>query len=213
MNPSVGALKRVLDGIPIGLPEFFALSPRRDQAALYADKPPVWWLMRFQGRDLIAECRPQGLANSRGGSRDREAGQKLPKRKCTRGPRSRFAAPQKVSFGLSQHRRIDPQCRSFSDTTCRSGVLFGTCPDQICESACFRTGCRIIVRGVSTSSAGLGTAVKPVALRPRLSRQAHMPSVSSTDGSPTQRRFRLSKDTDRRRILARGAQSAWFESG
>lgn len=27
MNPSVGALKRVLDGIPIGLSEFFALSP------------------------------------------------------------------------------------------------------------------------------------------------------------------------------------------
>ena len=27
MNPSVGALKRVLDGIPIGLSEFFALAP------------------------------------------------------------------------------------------------------------------------------------------------------------------------------------------
>jgi transcriptional regulator with XRE-family HTH domain len=27
MNPSVGALKRVLDGIPIGLSEFFAMSP------------------------------------------------------------------------------------------------------------------------------------------------------------------------------------------
>ena len=27
MNPSVGALKRVLDGVPIGLSEFFAMSP------------------------------------------------------------------------------------------------------------------------------------------------------------------------------------------
>jgi transcriptional regulator with XRE-family HTH domain len=27
MNPSVGALKRVLDGVPIGLSEFFALTP------------------------------------------------------------------------------------------------------------------------------------------------------------------------------------------
>jgi DNA-binding XRE family transcriptional regulator len=27
MNPSVGALKRILDGIPMGLAEFFALEP------------------------------------------------------------------------------------------------------------------------------------------------------------------------------------------
>lgn len=31
MNPSVGALKRVLDGIPIGLSEFFALSPTENR--------------------------------------------------------------------------------------------------------------------------------------------------------------------------------------
>jgi transcriptional regulator with XRE-family HTH domain len=30
MNPSVGALKRVLDGIPIGLSEFFAIEPNKD---------------------------------------------------------------------------------------------------------------------------------------------------------------------------------------
>ena len=29
MNPSVGALKRILDGIPMGLAEFFAIEPER----------------------------------------------------------------------------------------------------------------------------------------------------------------------------------------
>ncbi|MCO5734737.1 cupin domain-containing protein [Rhizobium sp. SSA_523] len=35
-NPSVGALKRILDGIPIGLAEFFALEPGRAMKAFYA---------------------------------------------------------------------------------------------------------------------------------------------------------------------------------
>ncbi|CCM78423.1 cupin domain-containing protein [Rhizobium mesoamericanum] len=35
-NPSVGALKRVLDGIPIGLAEFFAFEPDRPKKAFYA---------------------------------------------------------------------------------------------------------------------------------------------------------------------------------
>jgi transcriptional regulator with XRE-family HTH domain len=35
MNPSVGALKRILDGIPIGLAEFFALKPDRPAQAFY----------------------------------------------------------------------------------------------------------------------------------------------------------------------------------
>jgi len=35
-NPSVGALKRILDGIPIGLAEFFALEPERPRKAFYA---------------------------------------------------------------------------------------------------------------------------------------------------------------------------------
>ncbi|MBY2915439.1 cupin domain-containing protein [Rhizobium leguminosarum] len=35
-NPSVGALKRILDGIPIGLAEFFAFEPERPRKALYA---------------------------------------------------------------------------------------------------------------------------------------------------------------------------------
>jgi mannose-6-phosphate isomerase-like protein (cupin superfamily) len=35
MNPSVGALKRVLDGVPIGLSEFFALSPTADQRLFF----------------------------------------------------------------------------------------------------------------------------------------------------------------------------------
>lgn len=34
-NPSVGALKRVLDGIPIGLSEFFAYEPERPKKAFY----------------------------------------------------------------------------------------------------------------------------------------------------------------------------------
>ncbi|AVA25708.1 cupin domain-containing protein [Rhizobium sp. NXC24] len=35
-NPSVGALKRILDGIPIGLAEFFAFEPARPKKAFYA---------------------------------------------------------------------------------------------------------------------------------------------------------------------------------
>ncbi len=35
-NPSVGALKRILDGIPVGLAEFFAFEPERPRQAFYA---------------------------------------------------------------------------------------------------------------------------------------------------------------------------------
>lgn len=35
MNPSVGALKRILDGIPIGLAEFFAIEPERQEQVFY----------------------------------------------------------------------------------------------------------------------------------------------------------------------------------
>ena len=35
-NPSVGALKRILDGIPIGLAEFFAIEPEAPKKAFYA---------------------------------------------------------------------------------------------------------------------------------------------------------------------------------
>ena len=35
-NPSVGALKRILDGIPIGLAEFFAFEPQTPRKAFYA---------------------------------------------------------------------------------------------------------------------------------------------------------------------------------
>lgn len=35
-NPSVGALKRILDGIPIGLAEFFAFEAERPRKAFYA---------------------------------------------------------------------------------------------------------------------------------------------------------------------------------
>ena len=35
MNPSVGALKRILDGIPMGLAEFFALEPETRRKTFY----------------------------------------------------------------------------------------------------------------------------------------------------------------------------------
>ncbi len=35
-NPSVGALKRILDGLPIGLAEFFAFEPEKTRQAFYA---------------------------------------------------------------------------------------------------------------------------------------------------------------------------------
>lgn len=35
VNPSVGALKRILDGIPIGLAEFFSIEPERPAQAFY----------------------------------------------------------------------------------------------------------------------------------------------------------------------------------
>src|SRR3954462_14124114 len=37
-NPSVGALKRILDGVPIGLAEFFSLRPDRANKAFYASE-------------------------------------------------------------------------------------------------------------------------------------------------------------------------------
>lgn len=36
MNPSVGALKRILDGVPIGLAEFFSLEPAAPRRAFYS---------------------------------------------------------------------------------------------------------------------------------------------------------------------------------
>src|SRR5437762_6804421 len=35
VNPSVGALKRILDGIPIGLAEFFSITPSLERQAFY----------------------------------------------------------------------------------------------------------------------------------------------------------------------------------
>ncbi|MDP4022004.1 cupin domain-containing protein [Methylobacterium sp. NEAU 140] len=37
MNPSVGALKRILDGIPIGLAEFFAIEPELNNKSFYRE--------------------------------------------------------------------------------------------------------------------------------------------------------------------------------
>jgi len=36
VNPSVGALKRILDGIPVGLSEFFAFEPETEQTVFFA---------------------------------------------------------------------------------------------------------------------------------------------------------------------------------
>src|SRR3954470_1132094 len=35
MNPSVGALKRILDGVPMGMAEFFAIEPDRPRKVFY----------------------------------------------------------------------------------------------------------------------------------------------------------------------------------
>lgn len=40
-NPSVGALKRILDGIPIGLAEFFSFEPERPRKAFYQSEELV----------------------------------------------------------------------------------------------------------------------------------------------------------------------------
>lgn len=40
-NPSVGALKRILDAVPIGLAEFFSLTPDRSEKAFYASEELV----------------------------------------------------------------------------------------------------------------------------------------------------------------------------
>ena len=37
MNPSVGALRKILDGVPISLSEFFAFAPDPDRAAFYEE--------------------------------------------------------------------------------------------------------------------------------------------------------------------------------
>src|SRR5262245_29033374 len=36
VNPSVGALKRILDGIPIGLAEFFSITPSQERQIFYS---------------------------------------------------------------------------------------------------------------------------------------------------------------------------------
>ncbi|SHJ11135.1 transcriptional regulator, XRE family with cupin sensor [Shimia gijangensis] len=36
MNPSVGALKRILEGIPVGMSEFFAFEPEGEKTVFYA---------------------------------------------------------------------------------------------------------------------------------------------------------------------------------
>ena len=61
MNPSVGALKRILDGIPMGLAEFFALEPEffvnwhaipnppgfaQDVASTYGLRMNLTWYLR-----------------------------------------------------------------------------------------------------------------------------------------------------------------------
>lgn len=37
MNPSVGALRKILQGIPIGLSEFFAVEPNPERSAFYSE--------------------------------------------------------------------------------------------------------------------------------------------------------------------------------
>lgn len=62
-NPSVGALKRILDGIPAGLAEVFAFGPERPRKAFYAaeelveiGKGPVSYRQSAR-RWWVAPCR------------------------------------------------------------------------------------------------------------------------------------------------------------
>ena len=76
-NPSIGALKRVLDTIPIGLSEFFALDPKTDQSPFYRARELVeigkgTVSYRQVGRDLadmqlqiLDECYQPGADSGR----------------------------------------------------------------------------------------------------------------------------------------------------
>ena len=76
-NPSVGALKRILDGIPIGLAEFFAFEPERPRKAFYQAEELV---EIGKGRDLLPAGRrehvrpqpadPEGVLPAGGGHRE-----------------------------------------------------------------------------------------------------------------------------------------------
>ena len=58
MNPSVGALKRILDGIPMGMAEFFALEPDRPRKAFYRSDE----LSEIgKGPDLLSSGRRQSV--------------------------------------------------------------------------------------------------------------------------------------------------------
>jgi transcriptional regulator with XRE-family HTH domain len=77
MNPSVGALKRVLDGVPIGLSEFFALSPTKvDKLFWRADefleigKGPISYLqvggnLMERKLQILKECYEPGADTGR----------------------------------------------------------------------------------------------------------------------------------------------------
>ncbi|KRA05080.1 MULTISPECIES: cupin domain-containing protein [Agrobacterium] len=76
-NPSVGALKRILDGIPIGLAEFFAFEPDKPRKAFYAaeelveiGKGPISYRQigdNLFGRSLqiLKECYQPGASTGR----------------------------------------------------------------------------------------------------------------------------------------------------
>ncbi|GAK72893.1 putative Xre family DNA-binding protein [Agrobacterium rubi TR3 = NBRC 13261] len=76
-NPSVGALKRILDGIPIGLAEFFAFEPDKPRKAFYAaeelveiGKGPISYRQigdNLFGRSLqiLKECYQPGAGTGR----------------------------------------------------------------------------------------------------------------------------------------------------
>ena len=76
-NPSVGALKRILDGLPIGMAEFFAFEPERARKAFYQaedmieiGKGPISYRQvgeNFFGRSLqmLKECYQPGADTGR----------------------------------------------------------------------------------------------------------------------------------------------------
>jgi len=76
-NPSVGALKRILDGLPIGMAEFFAFEPERARKAFYQaedmteiGRGPISYRQvgeNFFGRSLqmLKECYQPGADTGR----------------------------------------------------------------------------------------------------------------------------------------------------
>lgn len=93
-NPSVGALKRILDGIPIGLAEFFAFEPERPRKAFYAAEELVEiGKGAISYRQVGKTCSGAACKSSRNATSRAPTPEKFP---CSRGGRGRDRAIRKA---------------------------------------------------------------------------------------------------------------------